>query len=250
MSRTVILSVLAATIALASSADAAHAKGAKKGILGGGKDLAPVDTSVGAGIDLAPLDPPVGNGKIDVAPAGKHDVDPAASAKKLHEPLDKGNVAFAPAVTAAGPGIDLSPLEPSKGKAQIDPGPIVKHKAAPEPKAKQARQPLGKGNLAFAPAVTAAGVGTDVAPLDPRDGTAVDVDPQAPTVIICFTDEMLRQYLHWLGVDLETALRYGLLEDPRLISMFFDSLRRGADKAAQADAAGEDTWLVDFQLAR
>jgi hypothetical protein len=270
MSRTAIFSVLAASIVLASSADAADPKAAKKGApplghkvepaarekqaredLGKGNlAFAPAITASSPGIDLAPLDSSPGKGKIDPGPLDKHGVDAAAKERKGREILGKGNLALSPAVTASGPGVDVAPLDPQTPKVKIDDGPIVKHGPAPEPKGKKARQALGKGNVAFAPAVTAAGVGTDVAPLDPRDGTAVDVDPQAPTVIICFTDEMLRQYLHWLGVDLGTALRYGLLEDPRLISMFFDSLRRGADKAAQADAAAEDTWLVDFQPTR
>ncbi len=250
MSRTAIFSVLAASIVLAPPADAANPAAGKKGLRPVAIDLAPVDAASGPGIDLAPLDSSPGKGKIDPGPLDKHGVDAAAKERKSREILGKGNLALAPAITASGPGVDVAPLDPQTPKVKIDDGPIVKHGAAPEPKGRKARQALGKGNVDFAPAVTAAGVGTDVAPLDPRDGTSVDVDPQPPTVIICFTDEMLRQYLHWLGVDLGTALRYGLLEDPRLISMFFDSLRRGADKAAQADAAGEDTWLVDFQPTR
>lgn len=207
MSRTAILSVLAATIVLVSSADAADPKKA--------------------------------------APLGRK-VEPVSKEKQAREVLGKGNLAFAPAITASGPGVDLAPIDSSTGKRGDDSA--RKHKA--EPTAKRAGQELGKGNLAVAPAMTASGPGADVAPLEPRDGTSVDVDPQPPTVIICFTDAMLQRYLDWLGVDLQTALRYGLLEDPRLISMFFDFLRRGADKAAQADAKGEDTWLVDFQPTR
>ncbi|HET6203498.1 MAG TPA: hypothetical protein VFI25_11930 [Planctomycetota bacterium] len=103
----------------------------------------------------------------------------------------------------------------------------------------------------IAPAVTGpVGSLVDVTPIEPStarrpvDVDPIDPDPPGSVGHVFFTQEMLDLYLAWLGVDLDTALRYGLLDDARLISMFFDSLR------VRVDRKHVDRYPVDFAPAR
>ena len=103
--------------------------------------------------------------------------------------------------------------------------------------------PLSRVHTHFAPADPLAGQGLALpitidsgptAHAAPVDGRSIDPNAGGGTVVICFTQDMLKRYLAWLGVDLDTALRYGLLDDARLISMFFDEMRRRAAGPAAA----------------
>jgi len=95
-------------------------------------------------------------------------------------------------------------------------------------------------------------------PLDPDVAIleqAIPYEPKAPAgggstnPQIFFTHQMLKLYLLWLGVDIDTALALGYLEDARLVQMFKADLEAFLRRlAAGAKGSGDDDTPLAVSL--